>query len=202
MVKMALEDGVVAHLVPNKLFRHSILFQMKIGNWQISFAGLVWWGEGLQLLVRRFRHEHRPFHPAGVEGHSQGIWLKKKYILTSLWTQLDSWVWVFQTKPNSTKPNQTHQYQTELNHTKPNQTWQFPTKFDQPNWLGMHSRTISSFCWSLAILSTLDILENWDSINHICGSRDSRAKLSYPKITIELEMVYKWKVKIWNLFWY
>ena len=70
-----------------------------------------------------------------------------------------------QTKPNSSTPNQTQPNQTKLirtkpNYTKPNQARQFPTKFDQPNWLDMHSRTISSFWLLLAILFILVILEN------------------------------------------
>ena len=111
------------------------------------------------------------------------------------------------TKPNSTIPNQTHPCQTELNYTKlnssipnrtqphqtklihtkpnsttPNQTHPNQTKQSQtipnPNWLGMHGKTISSSGLLLAILSTLVILENCELVSDICLSRASRAELS------------------------
>ena len=84
------------------------------------------------------------------------------------------------TKPNSSTLNQTHPpYQSELNHTKPNssipnQIIPTQTKPDNsqpnltnPNWLGMHSRTISSFCLLLAILFTRVILQNNHLINFL-----------------------------------
>ena len=99
------------------------------------------------------------------------------YGLINMWTEIDSWAWAlpiiqcFHTKfkiwvvnPNSTTPIQTQPHQTEFNHTKPNSTTvnqNHPTIHNQtkpdhsqpnltnPNWLGMHNRTISSYCWSL-----------------------------------------------------
>ena len=83
------------------------------------------------------------------------------------------------TKPNSSIPNQTHQHQTKLIHTKPNstapnQTHPYQTKPSQTihsqiwptqtGWVCIHSRTISSFSLLLALVFTLVILENCDSI--------------------------------------
>ena len=70
-----------------------------------------------------------------------------------------------------------------LNFTIPNQTKPDKTQSNltKPNWLA-----ISSFCWSLAILFTLVILQNPDSVTHFWDSRDSRAKLSYPKTLMHI----------------
>ena len=71
------------------------------------------------------------------------------------------------TKPDSSSiPIQTQAHQAKLIHAKPNNTDANQSR-QFPNWLGMHSRTISSFCLLLAILFTRVILQNIHLINFL-----------------------------------
>ena len=49
-----------------------------------------------------------------------------------------------------------------------------------PNWLIIHSRTISSFCSLIAVLLSFCKIVN-QSVSNFCVSRVCRAKRSYPK---------------------
>ena len=106
--------------------------------------------------------------------------------LPSKWTKIFG-LSSIQAKPNSSITNRTQLHQTKLIHTKPNsttpnQTHPNQTKQSQtipnPNWLGMHGKTISSSGLLLAILSTLVILHNRELVTFVFQGLAERSSAS------------------------